>query len=189
MLLSLSLLLLLLFFHHCSYHHCYYHYHYYCSNDIMLVQGVDILTLGQYLQPTPLHLPVREHVTPDQFEHWRNFGEDVVGFRYKCWIRCMCYVAMFTHGLAAVCSSGLLPRRLPLWAEKHKVFVFFSGSRVAMMLAWPILDSFLALLCMTPHTDVTFGHRQLCCCTCGGCLPCIAWTCLTASSFHDQHDL
>ncbi|KAL0050757.1 hypothetical protein WJX82_006510 [Trebouxia sp. C0006] len=44
--------------------------------------GVDILTLGQYLQPTPLHLPVREHVTPDQFEHWRNFGEDVVGFRY-----------------------------------------------------------------------------------------------------------
>jgi lipoic acid synthetase len=49
----------------------------------MLVQGVDILTFGQYLQPTPLHLPVREHVTPEQFEHWRKFGEDVVGFRYE----------------------------------------------------------------------------------------------------------
>lgn len=45
------------------------------------MQGVDILTFGQYLQPTPLHLPVKEHVTPDQFEEWRRFGEDVVGFR------------------------------------------------------------------------------------------------------------
>lgn len=45
------------------------------------MQGVDILTFGQYLQPTPLHLPVKEYVTPDQFEHWRKFGEDVVGFR------------------------------------------------------------------------------------------------------------
>lgn len=49
----------------------------------MELQGVDILTFGQYLQPTPLHLPVKEHVTPQQFEHWRQFGEDVVGFRYK----------------------------------------------------------------------------------------------------------
>ena len=45
------------------------------------MQGVDILTFGQYLQPTPLHLPVKKHVTPDQFDKWRRFGEDVVGFR------------------------------------------------------------------------------------------------------------
>lgn len=32
--------------------------------------GVDILTLGQYLQPTPHHLEVAEYVTPDKFEHW-----------------------------------------------------------------------------------------------------------------------
>lgn len=32
--------------------------------------GVDILTLGQYLQPTPNHLPVSEFVTPEKFEHW-----------------------------------------------------------------------------------------------------------------------
>lgn len=32
--------------------------------------GVDILTLGQYLQPTPRHLPVAEYVTPEKFEHW-----------------------------------------------------------------------------------------------------------------------
>lgn len=50
---------------------------------MLFVQGVDILTFGQYLQPTPLHLPVKEHVTPEQFEQWRRFGEDVVGFRYS----------------------------------------------------------------------------------------------------------
>ncbi|KAK9795563.1 hypothetical protein WJX73_010243 [Symbiochloris irregularis] len=44
--------------------------------------GVDILTFGQYLQPTPLHLSVREFVTPEKFEHWRKYGEDVIGFRY-----------------------------------------------------------------------------------------------------------
>lgn len=32
--------------------------------------GVDILTLGQYLQPTPQHLAVREFVTPEKFEYW-----------------------------------------------------------------------------------------------------------------------
>ena len=44
--------------------------------------GVDILTLGQYLQPTPLHRSVKEYVTPDKFEHWRRYGEEVIGFRY-----------------------------------------------------------------------------------------------------------
>lgn len=44
--------------------------------------GVDILTLGQYLQPTPQHLEVTEYVTPEKFEHWRRYGLDVIGFRY-----------------------------------------------------------------------------------------------------------
>lgn len=44
--------------------------------------GVDILTFGQYLQPTPHHLAVKEFVTPEKFEYWRKYGEDVVGFRY-----------------------------------------------------------------------------------------------------------
>jgi lipoate synthase len=46
--------------------------------------GVDILTLGQYLQPTPLHLEVTDFVPPEKFEHWRKFGEEVVGFRWAC---------------------------------------------------------------------------------------------------------
>eukprot|EP00892_Ulva_mutabilis_P003736 jgi/Ulvmu1/1734/UM117_0011.1 len=44
--------------------------------------GVDIVTFGQYLQPTPRHLPVQEFVTPAKFEHWRRYGEDTIGFRY-----------------------------------------------------------------------------------------------------------
>ncbi|XP_074561705.1 lipoyl synthase, chloroplastic-like [Curcuma longa] len=41
----------------------------------------DILTLGQYLQPTSLHLAVKEYVTPEKFAFWKEFGESV-GFRY-----------------------------------------------------------------------------------------------------------
>jgi lipoic acid synthetase len=36
--------------------------------------GVDILTLGQYLQPTPAHLPVAEFILPQKFEAWREAG-------------------------------------------------------------------------------------------------------------------
>jgi lipoic acid synthetase len=37
----------------------------------------DILTIGQYLQPTQKHLGVEEFVTPEQFEAWRMYGEDI----------------------------------------------------------------------------------------------------------------
>ncbi|KAK6921505.1 Radical SAM [Dillenia turbinata] len=42
---------------------------------------VDILTLGQYLLPTPLHLTVKEYVTPEKFAFWKEYGESI-GFRY-----------------------------------------------------------------------------------------------------------
>jgi len=37
----------------------------------------DILTIGQYLQPTQKHLKVDSFVTPAQFDAWRQFGESV----------------------------------------------------------------------------------------------------------------
>jgi len=43
--------------------------------------GVDILTLGQYLQPTLRHLPVVQFITPDQFDKYREIGLKM-GFRY-----------------------------------------------------------------------------------------------------------
>ena len=39
-------------------------------NDIRAA-GVDILTLGQYLRPTPNHLPIERWVTPEEFEAYR----------------------------------------------------------------------------------------------------------------------
>ena len=36
--------------------------------------GVDILTLGQYLRPTPNHLAVERYVTPGEFDAYRKEG-------------------------------------------------------------------------------------------------------------------
>ena len=36
--------------------------------------GVEILTFGQYLQPTRQHLPVDRWVTPEEFQQWKEFG-------------------------------------------------------------------------------------------------------------------
>ena len=42
---------------------------------------VDILTIGQYLQPSKQHLPVARFYTPDEFELLKNFGLDL-GFKW-----------------------------------------------------------------------------------------------------------
>lgn len=42
--------------------------------DDLLAIGVDILTLGQYLRPTPNHLPVDRYVTPEEFNRFRDIG-------------------------------------------------------------------------------------------------------------------
>ena len=43
--------------------------------------NVDILTIGQYLQPSKKHLPVKEFITPEQFEEYKKIGLEM-GFRY-----------------------------------------------------------------------------------------------------------
>jgi lipoic acid synthetase len=43
--------------------------------DDLVSIGVDILTLGQYLQPTVEHLPVERWVHPDEFADWKQRGE------------------------------------------------------------------------------------------------------------------
>ena len=43
--------------------------------------NVDILTLGQYLQPTEKHLPVAEFITPDKFNEYKEIGLEM-GFKY-----------------------------------------------------------------------------------------------------------
>jgi lipoic acid synthetase len=44
--------------------------------DDLREASVDILTLGQYLRPTPNHLAVERYVTPDEFDAYRREGLD-----------------------------------------------------------------------------------------------------------------
>lgn len=44
-------------------------------------RSVDLLTIGQYLRPSPRHLPVAEYVFPDQFDRLRDIGLEL-GFSY-----------------------------------------------------------------------------------------------------------
>lgn len=44
-----------------------------CMDDLRS-RSVDVLTLGQYLQPTRHHLPVQRFVTPDEFALYREWG-------------------------------------------------------------------------------------------------------------------
>ena len=43
--------------------------------------GVEILTIGQYLQPSRQHLPIARYVHPDEFAELKAFGEEI-GFRW-----------------------------------------------------------------------------------------------------------
>ncbi len=47
----------------------------------LAAQGTDILTLGQYLQPTREHLPVVRFVHPDEFAEYKKLGEQM-GFAH-----------------------------------------------------------------------------------------------------------
>lgn len=49
--------------------------------DDLLSVGVDILTLGQYLQPTKKHLNVMEYVHPTKFNQWAQVGREK-GFKF-----------------------------------------------------------------------------------------------------------
>ncbi len=46
----------------------------YQAMDDLAANGCDILTLGQYLQPTKMHLEVAEFIHPDLFDHYREEG-------------------------------------------------------------------------------------------------------------------
>lgn len=49
--------------------------------DDLRDHGVDMLTIGQYLQPSRAHLPVQRFVHPDEFADYRDYGYRI-GFRH-----------------------------------------------------------------------------------------------------------
>ncbi len=46
----------------------------YEAMDDLVAHGCDVLTLGQYLQPTKMHTPVIEFITPELFAHYKEVG-------------------------------------------------------------------------------------------------------------------
>ena len=44
--------------------------------------GVDILTLGQYLQPSKQHLPIERYYTPEEFAELKRIGLEELGFKW-----------------------------------------------------------------------------------------------------------
>ncbi|MFZ4797742.1 MAG: lipoyl synthase [Bacteroidia bacterium] len=42
--------------------------------DDLVIHGCDVLTLGQYLQPTKMHVAVEEFITPEQFDYYKQVG-------------------------------------------------------------------------------------------------------------------
>ena len=59
----------------------YAHEVYQALRDLRAV-GVDVVTLGQYLQPSRSHLEVSEYVHPDVFDTWEGVAEDELSFLY-----------------------------------------------------------------------------------------------------------
>jgi len=49
--------------------------------DDLLAVNCDILTIGQYLNPSKEHIPVEEYITPEQFEEYKEMGLKK-GFKY-----------------------------------------------------------------------------------------------------------
>lgn len=49
--------------------------------DDLLEAGCEVMTIGQYLQPSRNHFPVKEYIHPDIFEKYRQIGKEK-GFRH-----------------------------------------------------------------------------------------------------------
>jgi lipoic acid synthetase len=70
--------------------------------------GVDILTIGQYLQPTREHLPIERYYPPEAFEELHVYGEEI-GFR---WVESGPLVRSSYHAEAQVRALSVVHRDL-----------------------------------------------------------------------------
>ena len=62
--------------------------------------NVEMLTLGQYLQPTAYHLPVKRYVTPTEFDEYKVLAEEM-GFKQVVSgtiVRSSCYADLQAAG-------------------------------------------------------------------------------------------
>lgn len=73
--------------------------------------GVDILTVGQYLQPSRKHLPIERYYTPEEFAQIKAYGLEI-GFR---WVESGPLVRSSYHAAEQVRALSAVHRRL--WQE------------------------------------------------------------------------
>jgi lipoic acid synthetase len=85
-------------------------------NEIRLVMqdianiGVDILTIGQYLQPSRNHLPIDRYYSPQEFEDLRTIGYEM-GFR---WVESGPFVRSSYHADKQVAALSRMRRTSPI---------------------------------------------------------------------------
>jgi lipoic acid synthetase len=70
--------------------------------------GVDILTVGQYLQPSKKHLPISRYYTMEEFAEIRSYGSEI-GFR---WVEAAPLVRSSYHAAEQVRALSRLHRKL-----------------------------------------------------------------------------
>jgi lipoyl synthase len=70
--------------------------------------GVDILTIGQYLQPSRKHLPIMRYYTPDEFDDFKQFGAEI-GFK---WVESGPLVRSSYHAAEQVRALSIVHRKL-----------------------------------------------------------------------------
>jgi len=73
--------------------------------DDLVENGCDVLTLGQYLQPTKMHLDVAEFIHPDTFAEYKEIGM-AKGFDY---VESGPLVRSSYHSERHVYPGGVLP--------------------------------------------------------------------------------
>jgi lipoic acid synthetase len=70
--------------------------------------GVNILTIGQYLQPSRKHLPIERYYTPDEFAELKEFGLEI-GFQ---WVESGPLVRSSYHAAEQVRALSIVHRKL-----------------------------------------------------------------------------
>ena len=70
--------------------------------------GVDILTIGQYLQPSRKHLPIDRYYTPEEFVELKDFGAEI-GFK---WVESGPLVRSSYHAAEQVRALSIVHRKL-----------------------------------------------------------------------------
>ena len=70
--------------------------------------GTDVLTVGQYLQPSKTHLPIDRYYTPEEFAGLKRYGEEI-GFQ---WVESGPLVRSSYHAEQQVRALSVVHRKL-----------------------------------------------------------------------------